>query len=976
MRPLNVHKGDVVIKATDDLFGEPNTEAHILQAPSNQGPVASVVANSKTRSFKSRQFAEWGRKVLLGKSISSTEGVVLVSYFLPVVISKSPSGRWIATWDDENLLALQSPLRMVRIGVVRYPGGIPVEEEEAVAHVLQELNCYPVFINQRMHQQFYDVFCKQNLWPVLHHVADVYGPLNLNDSNAQAQQDLWFNYTTVNRLFKDKVIEVYQRGDLVWIHGFHLLLLPSFLRRGLPLAKVGLFFHTPFPSSEIWRTMTRREDLLKGMLGADHVGFHLYEYARHFLTTCRRLLGHSYEMSAAGQLSVNVDGRDVSITCIHVGIDQVRVEEGLASSDFNTDVNYWKHKFPNKVVVCGIDRLERLKGIPLKLSAIEQFMDENPYWRSKIVFVIIGITARERGDDYRYTQSDVSILTKRINDKFGNEVVYFEEREDKDMPLRRRLAFFAASHVLMITSPRDGLNRLPMEFTLARSKYGSLAQQRDGLQLEGTGLPSEGLIIISEFISSARVMRGALMVNPWRTVEVTTALKKALEMSRTERADRMRRNTEFSTRLTTNNWAIQVLNDLKNVEKSEDIGAYSALGFGMAFRVMGVKAGFHTLDIVAVSKAYRNARHRLILLDWGGTLVAENDKVDKLHAYALSQGHASRSGPTQALKDALENLCADPKNVVFVVSGKDLRAVSEFFGDVKGLGLGAEHGFYYSWPQSEGCANEMEFVHSPFSPAPSPSPRSQLSASPDPFHSSGPAAGWRTMLNIGDESWKESCMMVMGIYVERTHGTYIEQKGHAVIWQFRDADPEFGFMQSQELEEHLNEIMANHPVEVLRGGGVSDGYIEVRPAGVSKGLFLEHAFSTMKAINKPVDFLMAIGDDASDEPMFDQILRLQQSTPEDLGAYAVTVGKKPSAAQSYVDDPGAVQDLLVTLQKSALRDKRYNSEVNLHSQYPGHPGFHPGFGGLTPEPGSESNEMGAKIVKSVSVGVLSVLTQY
>jgi trehalose 6-phosphate synthase/phosphatase len=123
---------------------------------------------------------------------------------------------------------------------------------------------------------------------MLHHVADVYGPLKQADIGAKGQQDLWFTYSTVNRIFRDKVVEVFQAGDMVWIQGFHLMLLPSFLRRFLQQARIGYFFHTPFPSSEIWRRMTRREDLLRGILAADQIGFHLYEYARHFLTTCHR----------------------------------------------------------------------------------------------------------------------------------------------------------------------------------------------------------------------------------------------------------------------------------------------------------------------------------------------------------------------------------------------------------------------------------------------------------------------------------------------------------------------------------------------------------------------------------------------------------------------------------------------------------------------------------------------------------------
>jgi trehalose 6-phosphate synthase/phosphatase len=382
------------------------------------------------------------------------------------------------------------------------------------------------------------------------------------------------------------------------------------------------------------------------------------------------------------------------------------------------------------------------------------------------------------------------------------------------------------------------------------------------------------------------------------------ALKHSLEMRKTERADRMRRNLEFSNRLTTLAWAIQVLEDLKGVEKVSDSGSQVSVGFGMNFRVMGVRAGFHTLDVVAVSKAYRAARNRLIVLDWGGTLVAETDKVDKLQAYALATGQATRSGPTEALKATLEELCAEPRNTVFVVSGKELFAVSEFFGNVEGLGLGAEHGFYYRWPRDE--LADGEHVSS--------------------------KTKWTTIHAIGDQTWKLAAKLVMDIYVQRTHGTYIEQKGNALIWQFRDADPEFGFLQSKELEENLKEVMHGYAVEVIRGGGVADGYIEVRPAGVSKGLFLSHAIAKMKSILKDPDFIMAIGDDSSDEPMFEQLASL--GSVEGVAAFAVTVGKKPSSAQAYVDDPTAVMELLNSLLKATQREreKGYYSTLDLPSQ--------------------------------------------
>ena len=520
---LVIEGGENTYRADRDTLGA-------LSTPTSSNRTVSKgsykIASNDSLSFKSRQFAEWGRRSRIDGNLQHTDGVIIVAFFLPVTLYRSASGKWSAQWDNENILSLDLSARASFVGCVRYLGlPIPVDEEEAVSVALMGMNCHPIFIDQHTHYQFYDVFCKQHLWLLLHHVADVYGPLKQADIGAKGQQDLWFTYSTVNRIFRDKVVEVFQAGDLVWIHGFHLMLLPSFLRRFLQVAKIGYFFHTPFPSSEIWRTMTRREDLLRGILAADQIGFHLYEYARHFLTTCHRLIGVSSEMNAAGTLTVNVDGREVAVTCIHVGVDLPHVQQALAAPQFEVDVNKWREKFPRKTVVAGIDRLERLKGIPLKLIAIEQFLEEEPQWRGKLLFSMIGVSAFERGDDYRQTQLDVKVRVARINSLYaqfeGDTVVHFEERKEKDIRLAQRLAFFASADVLMITPTRDGLNRLPMEFTLARHQAGLLHSSSGRGRTEGAGLSSQGVAIVSEFISSARVMRGALIVNPWNVEEVS-----------------------------------------------------------------------------------------------------------------------------------------------------------------------------------------------------------------------------------------------------------------------------------------------------------------------------------------------------------------------------------------------------------------------------------------------------------------------
>ncbi|CAN0170701.1 unnamed protein product, partial [Discosporangium mesarthrocarpum] len=213
-------------------------------------------------------------------------------------------------------------MRVTRIGIVRYAPGVDPSEEESLVKALAPFDCVPVFLERDLANKFYRDFCKGVLWPAFHHVVDVYGDLVLRFFAQPTLSELWQCYTNVNRRFRDKIVEVYNEGDMIWVHGFHLLLLPSFLRRVVRAARVGLFLHTPFPSSEIFRTLPFREDLLRGMLNADQIGFHLYEYARHFLTGCRRILGLTEkESNNKGATEVHYNGRSVMIKSIHAGIE-------------------------------------------------------------------------------------------------------------------------------------------------------------------------------------------------------------------------------------------------------------------------------------------------------------------------------------------------------------------------------------------------------------------------------------------------------------------------------------------------------------------------------------------------------------------------------------------------------------------------------------------------------------------------------
>jgi len=848
--------------------------------------------------------------------------------------------------------------------------GVPEDEREDVEACLRAFHCVPVWVEPSLFGEMYNGFCKGVLWPVLHNVTSVYSsrpdgsdvdttddsflshskqhstetkrvPESLSSVSSQfsafsgddvamggihgdggEEASLWAAYTAVNCKFAEAVVQCFNEGDLVWIHGFHLLILPSFLTRRIPMAKVGIFLHTPFPSSEIFRTLWCREDLLRGMLNADQVGFHLYEYARHFLTCSRRLLGLKYGMipdeSGGHNLAIETNGRNVAVTSIHAGIDPKIIGQVLNHRSAVGKTNSIRDQFRGRVIFCAIDRMESLKGIPLKMLGLERFLKRCPEWVGKVVLVQLGISAFERGDDYLRTRSEVLAMVANIN-KTWPGTVQFQECSESKMRLPQRMALMRAADVIMVTPIRDGLNLIPLEFTIAH---------RDALT--ATDNRKRGLCILSEFSSCTRVMRGALHVNPWKISELANSFYQALNMTEDERRRRLNTALEFVTRVTTQRWAHAVLLDLKAVHKNVDVNKYSGAGLGLGYRLLGMDSGFTSLDVGLVGKAYKKSRARLILMDYGGTILS-NDNLDNLSRFQVATKSRAYTVPTKRMIETLKDLCSDWRNLVFVVSGKERHSLTDTLSEIPNLGLAAEHGMFISWPGS--------------------------------ISSSGKKRVWETLVPDQDRSWRSIAITIMEVYTSRTHGSYIEETEMKVLWQYRDADPEFGYLQARELEDHLSNVLRTFSVDILHGGVEEGGFVEVRPKGVNKGVVALHILQNVPKIStwEKIDFALVMGDDHCDEPMLSvmrqvgrrvedarcarnrtppqppmpaTVMQVDVSFCDDfvssrLETVTMTVGKKPSAAANYVNDVDEVQECLDGLVKVGARVQKFNSSIDL-----------------------------------------------
>lgn len=688
-------------------------------------------------------------------SLVASAAVLVVSYILPLVIKRDmtePSG-WAIEWNQDAITAKRTKSSSKRVVWIGCPGlAVAADDQPGLIDALAAFSCVPIFLEPSLDYDFYFGFCRSYLWPIFHNVI----------KSKCFTQKVWRAYCTANRKFADKVIETYDSHDLIWVHDYHLLLLPSYILRKLRTARVGLSVHTAFPSSEIFRTVPVRDELLRGMLNADLIGFHVFEYARHFLTCCKRILGLEFDYHGnGGFLAVRDQKREVLVASTHMGIEpDVLQEAQLRGEDeckgWDTTAGLLRLRSEGKTVMLGIDEIERLKGLPLKLLAFEQLLRTKPERAGSTALVQIAVKARNftpaAEADYEEVRSEVLEIISRITGDFPGSVHLVEL---PTICLAQRMQLWALADVTVFTPLREGYNACPLEAVYAC---------RDG---------APGIVLLSEFSCCARVLNGALRVNPWHTDEVASALERACTMSTAERLARRDRDLQFLLQTTASAWAERFCADLlRSTERPDE--AWTPIGFGLAgFRRVGWGSTFRGLDTTEVLAAYRRARRRAIFLDWGGTLVPIIEQGKRSHALSDYYYHDL---PT-SLVHCLQELASDPSNLLMIISGQERSRMDQVFHAITGASLAAEHGFHFKLGSFPGVRRVGTL-------------------------------GWQQLMPDFDLSWKETILAILDAYTTRTNGAEIQDKGSSLVWKFDDVDPEFASMQVKELHQHLAQVLA------------------------------------------------------------------------------------------------------------------------------------------------------------------------
>ncbi|KAJ9163726.1 hypothetical protein P3X46_023361 [Hevea brasiliensis] len=780
---------------------------------------------------------------------------IIVANFLPLHAQKDlKSSKWSFSFDEDSLWFQMKDGFSINTEVV-YVGSLKVdvdasEQEEVSQKLLEEFNCVPTFLPPELYKKFYHGFCKHHLWPLFHYMLPM-----CPDHGIRFDKMLWQAYVSANKIFADKVMEVINpEEDYVWVHDYHLMVLPTFLRKHYYKVKLGFFLHGPFPSSEIYRTLPVRDEILKALLNADLIGFQTFDYARHFLSCCSRMLGLDYE-SKRGHIGLEYFGRIVYIKILPVGIHKGKLESALNHPSSSIKVKEIQKQFEGKKIIVGVDDMDIFKGISLKLLAMEQLLQQNPEFGGKVVMVQILNPARSSGKDVQEVKKETYLITKRINSIFGFPGYEPVVLIDRYVPFYEKTAYYSLAECCIVNAVRDGMNLIPYDYIVCRQ---GTHKMDEALGVDSQS-PHASTIVISEFIGCSPSLSGAIRVNPWDVEAVADALNLALTMPDLEKQLRHEKHYRYISSHDVAYWSRSFVQDLERACKDHYNKSCRGIGFGLNFRILSLQPSFRKLSNEHIISAYKRTYRRVIFLDYDGTVVPQTSIVKT---------------PSPEVVSVLNNLCNDPKNTVFIVSGRGKDSLSDWFAQCENLGIAAEHGYFMRWSRM---------------------------------------SNWETSSFVADFDWKKIAEPVVKSYAEATDGSYIETKESALVWHHQYADPFFGSCQAKELLDHLENVLANEPVVAKRGQHI----VEVKPQGVTKGLVAEKVLSAMISRGKSPDFVMCIGDDRSDEDMFESISRTAsslsfRSAPE---MFACTVGQKPSKARYYLDD---IDDVLALLQGLAI----------------------------------------------------------
>lgn len=646
------------------------------------------------------------------------------------------------------------------------------------------LPSHPIIVPKKMYDNYYNLYCNNVLWPLFHYER------NMVVHNHEG----WEAYRSVNEIVANAILETAKDNDIIWVHDFQLLLVPGMVKMQRPNLKVGFFLHIPFPSSEIFRELPQRKEILQSLVRCDQIGFHDLSYLNHFRSSCQRVLGE-------------VPGTERTWGVYPISIDADHFQKLADKPETLEFIDKYKKNKKQMKWILGVDRLDYTKGLPLKLRAYRAFLKRYPEEREKVQLVQIVIPSRTEVPHYKNLKKEIEQLVSSINGEFGSPAwtpIQYLYHSVSEFELS---ALYQLSEVLHIGSRRDGMNLVSLEYVMS---------QKDAYP---------GTILLSEFTGAHSTLSYAISINPWDIQDTAAKIKEAIHHPEVKSRGEMNAMKEFLTKYTSSDWAKVIMRDIVYEQPKEN-----------QILTLPDNGKFPWMNNLKGKKV-------LFFCDLDGTLapISSYPQDVRLHDTTI-----------ELLQEISKN-----KNCEFVVvSGRDKEFLEEQFLD-----------------------HDFEFPLAACHGAYSYSPKDQR---------------WHNLIPNDSTKWKETVMEILDLYTLRTPGSFVEDKGHALTWHYRNSPREFAAFLANKLFFELEDALTGQPIQVSHGKKV----IEIKSIHANKGYFVQQ---WMQNHNQDADVVVAIGDDTTDEDMF---LTLQERN--DVEPYCIKVGQEKTQAHFYIKEQKSV----------------------------------------------------------------------
>ena len=484
----------------------------------------------------------------------------------------------------------------------------------------------PIHLTAQETTRYYDGFANGVIWPLFHYL--------LEKVNLDAEND-WREYVRVNERFADVVAGTFD-GNTVWVHDYHLAILPRLIRARAPEKRVGFFLHVPFPSEQVFRVLPWREQLLLGMLGADVIGFQTAQDAHHFVKACVQVLGVEFALDV-----LSFEQRQIRVGAYPIGVDARSLARDVADEAVQREAAGLRADPKAEWLMLGVDRLDYTKGIRRHILALAKLFERDRGLASKIKLVQVAAPTRGSTPAYAAFRRELHELVGRINATFGTLHQHPIHLLERTLSPRELLPLYAAADVMLVTPNRDGMNLVAKEYVACRHA-------------------DDGVLVLSEFAGAAAEMTEALVVNPNDLHGMAATIERAMHMPAREKKARMQALRRKVFAHDVDAWCDDFLNDLASAAQPP--------------------AHLAPEPPARVAAGLQEAPALIVMLAYDGTLLP--------HATA-----PELAAPDEPLVELLAKLAARPRTRVAIVSGRTREELSRWLGHLE-ADLFAEHGFF------------------------------------------------------------------------------------------------------------------------------------------------------------------------------------------------------------------------------------------------------------------------------------------